>query len=112
MDIPLPQVISGFKPDQLLHATLTLLELIKNKETRVVNDYPEVVFRGGNPIAKKMIKKTLKPADAERGLVEPRQCPLFGTVCTPENPKGACMVSDSEGACAIAYKYGKSLAEV
>lgn len=157
MDIPLPQVISGFKPDQLLHAILILLRLIKNKEVAVVNDYPEVVFPGGNPIARQMIKETLKPVDAEwrgmgviplsglapineqldarlryvelfqslvsvenpkcrcgeivRGLVEPRQCPLFGTVCTPEHPQGACMVSESEGACAIAYKYGKSLAE-
>ncbi|MGB5018482.1 MAG: hydrogenase formation protein HypD, partial [Candidatus Moraniibacteriota bacterium] len=47
-----------------------------------------------------------------RGLAEPRQCPLFGTVCTPQTPQGACMVSESEGACAIAYKYGKSLSEV
>lgn len=46
-----------------------------------------------------------------RGLIEPRQCKLFGKKCTPENPQGACMVSDSEGACAIAYKYGKSLSE-
>ena len=69
MDIPLPQVISGVKPDQLLHAILTLLGLIKNREIRVVNDYPEVVFPDGNPIAKRMIRETLKPVDAEwRGM--------------------------------------------
>jgi len=31
---------------------------------------------------------------------------LFGRKCTPENPQGACMVSETEGACAIAFKYG------
>jgi hydrogenase expression/formation protein HypD len=40
-------------------------------------------------------------ADILRGLKKPRDCKLFGTVCTPENPMGACMVS-SEGACAAA----------
>jgi hydrogenase expression/formation protein HypD len=40
-----------------------------------------------------------------KGKVAPRQCPLFRTACTPENPVGACMVS-SEGTCAAEYKYG------
>lgn len=39
-----------------------------------------------------------------RGVTEPRDCVLFGTVCTPDNPVGACMVS-SEGACAAHYRY-------
>ena len=38
------------------------------------------------------------------GRTEPRDCPMFGGVCTPEDPLGPCMVS-SEGACAAAYKY-------
>lgn len=41
-----------------------------------------------------------------RGEIEPAACKLFGTVCTPENPIGACMVS-SEGACAAHYTYGR-----
>jgi len=40
-----------------------------------------------------------------KGKRSPFDCPLFGTVCTPEDPAGACMVS-SEGSCAAAYKYG------
>jgi len=158
MNIPLPQVISGFKPDQLLHSILLLLKLIQNKSTAIINDYPEVVFPQGNIVAQNLIKNTLKSADADwrgigtiplsgltpidaqldarivyanlfkniesventscrcgeiiRGLAEPKDCPLFGTVCTPQNPQGACMVSASEGACAIAYKYGKSLSEL
>ena len=38
------------------------------------------------------------------GKLRPGECPLFGKVCTPEDPVGPCMVS-SEGACAAAYKY-------
>ncbi len=41
-----------------------------------------------------------------RGLMRPTDCKLFGTVCTPENPMGSCMVS-SEGACAAYWSYGR-----
>ncbi len=41
-----------------------------------------------------------------RGVKKPQDCKLFGTVCTPENPMGSCMVS-SEGACAAYYSYGR-----
>jgi len=41
-----------------------------------------------------------------RGVKQPRDCKLFGTVCTPETPIGSCMVS-SEGACAAHYTYGR-----
>lgn len=40
-----------------------------------------------------------------RGVKKPTDCSIFGTVCTPENPIGSCMVS-SEGACAAYYAYG------
>ena len=39
-----------------------------------------------------------------RGRLKPHECPAFGTVCTPEHPLGATMVS-SEGACAAYYRY-------
>ncbi len=41
-----------------------------------------------------------------RGVALPTECKLFGTVCTPSNPIGSCMVS-SEGACAAYFKYKK-----
>ena len=41
-----------------------------------------------------------------RGQKRPQECKIFGTVCTPENPVGSCMVS-SEGACAAHYSYGR-----
>jgi hydrogenase expression/formation protein HypD len=40
------------------------------------------------------------------GLIEPTQCPLFGTECMPEEPVGPCMVS-SEGTCSAWFKYGR-----
>ncbi len=43
--------------------------------------------------------------DVLRGLVRPSDCSLFGKVCLPDSPVGACMVSN-EGACAAYYKYG------
>lgn len=42
--------------------------------------------------------------DVLRGIMRPDECPLFRTVCTPENPVGPCMVS-SEGSCAAYYRY-------
>lgn len=39
-----------------------------------------------------------------RGIKIPTDCRLFGKICTPEKPVGACMVS-SEGSCAAYYKY-------
>ncbi len=38
------------------------------------------------------------------GRIYPSECSLFGTACTPETPRGACMVS-SEGACAALYHF-------
>jgi hydrogenase expression/formation protein HypD len=39
-----------------------------------------------------------------RGLKTPDECPLFAEICIPENPIGACMVSN-EGSCNTWYKY-------
>ncbi len=39
------------------------------------------------------------------GKLSPDQCPLFGKVCTPSTPQGACMVSP-EGSCSTCYEYG------
>lgn len=41
-----------------------------------------------------------------RGECAPTDCPLFGKVCTPSHPAGACMVS-GEGACSAFYQYGE-----
>jgi hydrogenase expression/formation protein HypD len=41
-----------------------------------------------------------------RGRTRPGDCPAFATLCTPDHPLGAPMVS-SEGACAAYYHYGR-----
>ncbi len=55
------------------------------------------------------IEESFEPAgcrcgDVLRGHVTPPDCPLFGTVCTPDRPVGPCMVSH-EGACAAHFSY-------
>ena len=42
-----------------------------------------------------------------QGIKKPHECPMFGTVCTPEHPLGATMVSN-EGACAAYYRYRRA----
>ena len=42
--------------------------------------------------------------DVLQGKCKPSDCKVYGKVCTPLHPIGACMVSD-EGACAAYYQY-------
>jgi len=42
--------------------------------------------------------------DILRGISTPSECTLFASVCTPDHPSGACMVS-AEGACNTYFKY-------
>ena len=42
--------------------------------------------------------------DILRGDCTPPECPLYGKICTPLSPVGACMVS-GEGACSAYYQY-------
>ncbi|HAT74069.1 MAG: Hydrogenase expression/formation protein HypD [Candidatus Moranbacteria bacterium GW2011_GWF2_36_839] len=57
------------------------------------------------------IKKEIKPkknacrcGEVLQGLIESKQCKLFGKSCTPDNPQGACMVS-REGSCNINFRF-------
>ncbi len=50
-------------------------------------------------------KSACRCAEVLKGTIKPQECQLFGNICTPEYPSGACMVSH-EGACAAYYKYG------
>ncbi|MCF0129666.1 MAG: hydrogenase formation protein HypD [Pseudobutyrivibrio sp.] len=46
--------------------------------------------------------KACRCGEILRGQATPNDCPLFGKVCTPQTPQGACMVS-YEGCCFSAY---------
>ncbi|MEE4114669.1 MAG: hydrogenase formation protein HypD [Marinilabiliaceae bacterium] len=61
----------------------------------------------GLPVKNKVISSEpggCRCGDIMKGLIGPRECPLFGKVCSPSNPVGACMVS-GEGACSAVYRY-------
>ncbi|MGC8491133.1 MAG: hydrogenase formation protein HypD [Syntrophobacteraceae bacterium] len=45
-----------------------------------------------------------KCGEVLRGIMRPSECGLFRTVCSPQTPKGPCMVS-SEGTCGAYYRY-------
>jgi hydrogenase expression/formation protein HypD len=45
-----------------------------------------------------------------QGMKKPHDCSAFVTLCTPERPLGATMVS-AEGACAAYYRYGRHVME-
>lgn len=49
-------------------------------------------------------KNGCRCGDVLIGKITPKDCPLFKTVCTPENPIGPCMVSH-EGTCLAYFKW-------
>lgn len=150
----IPQVITGFEPEDVFLATNMLLSQIIKNEYGLENEYKRAVKPEGNLLAMDLINEVFEPEDAVwrgigliknsgmkirnqyaefdakikykhilekiknqtqkksackcgeilQGLTEPKQCPLFKKICTPENPFGACMVS-VEGTCNIEYRY-------
>ena len=68
-----------------------------------LSDY-DAVKKLGIEIGKGAPPTACRCGEVITGRMPPEGCPLFGKMCTPEDPVGPCMVS-SEGACAAAYKY-------
>jgi hydrogenase expression/formation protein HypD len=50
--------------------------------------------------------KSCQCGEVLKGIIKPPQCKVFGTLCTPDTPLGALMVS-SEGACAAYAQYSR-----
>jgi hydrogenase expression/formation protein HypD len=50
--------------------------------------------------------KACQCGEVLKGVIQPWECKVFGTACTPEHAIGTCMVSP-EGACAAYYNYGR-----
>ncbi|MFZ2975747.1 MAG: hydrogenase formation protein HypD [Candidatus Moraniibacteriota bacterium] len=84
---------------------------IKNSGLKIRKKYQhlDAEFIHRDLIAK--IKKEIKPkksacrcGEVLQGLIESKQCKLFGKSCTPDNPQGACMVS-REGSCNINFRF-------
>lgn len=57
-------------------------------------------------VKKIRIHKGCMCGEVLKGKISPDECKLFANVCNPGHPIGPCMVS-KEGACGIAYRYGK-----
>ncbi len=72
--------------------------IIKNSGMVLKEEYGEFDAGSQNLISDSMYNSACKCADVISGMLSPCECPLFGGVCTPENPQGACMVS-AKGAC-------------
>jgi hydrogenase expression/formation protein HypD len=102
------------------HLMSTVFELRESFEWRGLGPLPWSALRIREDYAdydaeRRFSLTTVKESDSKacecpsilRGLKQPTDCRIFATVCTPDNPIGACMVS-SEGACAAYYAYGRA----
>ncbi len=72
---------------------------VRNDKLNAKIKYAKIISKV--PIPK---KTACRCGEVLKGIIEPKQCPLYKKTCTPTNPKGACMVS-AEGSCAISYNY-------
>ncbi|PMQ01028.1 MAG: hydrogenase formation protein HypD [Dictyoglomus sp. NZ13-RE01] len=83
------------------------LGILKNSGLELKEEYDDINIRKVFPIKVQVKHNPLcKCGEVLRGVLKPTQCPLYKKVCTPENPKGPCMVS-SEGTCSAYYLYGR-----
>jgi hydrogenase expression/formation protein HypD len=61
----IPQVVAGFEPVDVLYGVLLLLELIKEKDCGVRNEYSRVVKEKGNKKALDVLEKVFSPCDVK-----------------------------------------------
>jgi len=84
------------------------LGVIKQSGLKIKNEFKDFDVEKNIKIKMKNAKSPTACICGEvlKGKKIPTDCRLFGKVCTPLKPAGACMVS-SEGTCAAYYKYGR-----
>lgn len=84
--------------------------IIKNSGYKINEKYAkydiENIYHNNENLREK--KYNCRCGDVIKGLVKPKECPLFGKVCNPDYPIGPCMVS-SEGSCAAYYRYNDEI---
>jgi hydrogenase expression/formation protein HypD len=73
------------------------LGVIENSGLRLKGEYSHY-DAGSGGLYEDFVPKGCSRGEVIAGLKRPEECPLFGKVCTPVNPVGACMVSQ-EGSC-------------
>ena len=62
---PVPQVVAGFEPEDILLGLLMLVKQVQEGTQRVDNAYPRAVSREGNVKAKKLMYEVFEPSDVE-----------------------------------------------
>lgn len=75
---------------------------VKNPKLNAKLKYRKILSRTDFSRSKK--PNGCRCGEVIRGLVQPKECPMFGKTCFPEKPFGPCMVSE-EGACSIQYHF-------
>ena len=72
--------------------------IIENSGMRLRDEYAKYDAGSAALIEDKLYDPACSCGQVIAGRKSPTECPLFGRVCTPDSPRGACMVS-MEGAC-------------
>ena len=62
---PVPQVVAGFEPEDILLGLLMLVRQVREGTHRVDNAYPRAVTREGNVKAKNLMYEVFTPSDVE-----------------------------------------------
>jgi len=62
---PVPQVVAGFEPEDILLGLLMLVEQVRSGYARVENAYPRAVTREGNKKAQALMWEVFSPSDVE-----------------------------------------------
>lgn len=62
---PVPQVVAGFDPEDILLGLLMLVEQVRSGSARVENAYPRAVTREGNKKAQALMWEVFSPSDFE-----------------------------------------------
>ncbi len=76
---------------------------ISNSEFVIRKEYQRYCANLNQEIIEEKMPDGCQCANVILGQIQPSQCPLFGSLCTPEDAVGPCMVS-AEGVCGIWYK--------
>lgn len=62
---PVPQVVAGFEPEDILLGLLMLTTQVREGVHRIDNAYPRAVCREGNARAKEIMYRVFEPCDSE-----------------------------------------------
>jgi hydrogenase expression/formation protein HypD len=85
------------------------IDIIKNSGLKLKREFKKYDAETLYPIdftKSKGKSSGCKCGEVLKGKIKPKECSLFGKVCTPDNPIGPCMVS-GEGSCSAYYKFNR-----